>query len=503
MEPAGGVAWPAKGGPGDGSSMRREITSSPAWEPPQKKLRNNTPANTYPSQETVNYARGDGQGGFSLSLSHHAPAGEQLYGGRESLGPFSHGQGMPEYGGQQQMQSSDEYSGHSFNMPPQNSAPTPGFPPGSAKGTGALFLKTKLCTKFKLGTCTFNERCHFAHGMEDLRKPPVGWETMVTNAGQGGPFSGRTVGDGNLQQRKKSSKPCRFFADGKECPYGDRCTFVHVAGDDVYPAAGFGSSEGLPAPRLKTRLCARWERGEACNYGERCHYAHGYAELQSDNGVSAYSNDNAPAVNSLQYSNSTLETAPFAPQFSNMKVMNAPPAAVPPGGPHLISATNASSNAYPTTGTGVQQPVNMFAGSQGYWNGASSQGGVLENQKSGSWTGHPIVEGGYSKEPPNSIQYLPSQVQQPPVGHSYSTGNVGIYQDPKQSVNGIYHDPKQGVHMPYVQDGGSTNFGMYQGPKQNVHVPYVQDGGNSNYQIEALGGNGAYYPATYLPNAPM
>ncbi|KAI5057721.1 hypothetical protein GOP47_0027736 [Adiantum capillus-veneris] len=483
MEPAGGLAWPARGGPGDGSSLRREIPSSPAWEPPQKKLRNNafhSPASTYPSQETVNYAREDGQG-LLPSLSHHPPAhaaGEQLYGERESFGPFSHGQGMPAYGGQQQMQSGN------FNMAPQSATPTPGFPPGSAKGTGALFLKTKLCTKFKLGTCTFNERCHFAHGMEDLRKPPAGWETMVVSAGQGSPFP-----------------------DGKECPYGDRCTFVHVAGDDAYPASGFGSSDGrgLPTPRLKTRMCARWERGEACNYGERCHYAHGYAELQSDNGVSAYSNDNAPAANKVQYSNPSLETPPFVPQFSHAKPMNAPPAAAPLGGLHFMTTTNAPpSNAYPTTGTGAQPAINPFIGNQGYWNGTSAQGGVLETQISGLWAGHnPIVEGGYSKDLPSSGQYLPAQAQQLSLGQSYATGNVVTYQDPKLSVNGIYQDPKQSVHVPYVQDGGSNNYGIYhQDPKQTVHVPYGQDGANTNFQTEALGGNGAYYPATYLPNPP-
>ncbi|XP_058070766.1 zinc finger CCCH domain-containing protein 14-like [Magnolia sinica] len=48
-------------------------------------------------------------------------------------------------------------------------APTknpPGAPP-SAQGSN---FKTKLCENFAKGSCTFGERCHFAHGASDLRK---------------------------------------------------------------------------------------------------------------------------------------------------------------------------------------------------------------------------------------------------------------------------------------------------------------------------------------------
>lgn len=461
MDPAGaagaGVAWPARGGPGDG---RRELSSPPSLEPPYKKVRNNA-FQAYPSQEET---RGDGQGGIST----HA-ASDQSYGAP----PFNHSQG---YGGQQQTQMpSNGYAQNTSHASSLNyNTPPSGFPPGSAKGTGALFLKTKLCTKFKLGTCTFDDRCHFAHGMEDLRKPPVGWETMVVNAGQGGPFGGRS-NDG-LQQRKKSSKPCRFFADGKECPYGDRCTFVHASpGDDAYPASGFGNSEsgGMPpsSGRFKTRMCARWERGEPCNYGERCHYAHGYAELQSSTGVSTYGNDNVTSANNVQYPSSNLEVAPYSTQFLNSNTMNAPPAATPPGGPFTIPNTNAPPNAYPTTGTGAQEVINDYPKPQSYWNGPPAQGGyavpqagyVQANQAAGGWVGNHIMDGGYSKEPSSAVQYVPAPIQQQPGVQPYASGNAGVYQEPKQIAS----------------------------------VPYVQDGSRSNYQTEAMAGKGGYYPATY------
>lgn len=34
-------------------------------------------------------------------------------------------------------------------------------------------FKTKLCENFAKGSCTFGERCHFAHGTDDLRKTGI------------------------------------------------------------------------------------------------------------------------------------------------------------------------------------------------------------------------------------------------------------------------------------------------------------------------------------------
>ncbi|CAK9166694.1 unnamed protein product [Ilex paraguariensis] len=52
----------------------------------------------------------------------------------------------------------------SASGPPMKNPVMPGSTPASN-------FKTKLCENFAKGSCTFGDRCHFAHGAEELRKP--------------------------------------------------------------------------------------------------------------------------------------------------------------------------------------------------------------------------------------------------------------------------------------------------------------------------------------------
>ncbi|XP_037453298.1 zinc finger CCCH domain-containing protein 14-like [Triticum dicoccoides] len=55
------------------------------------------------------------------------------------------------------------------NTPPPSENLAGGYHRGGAGGQGRNF-KTKLCDNFTKGSCTFGDRCHFAHGENELRK---------------------------------------------------------------------------------------------------------------------------------------------------------------------------------------------------------------------------------------------------------------------------------------------------------------------------------------------
>ncbi|CAF2077707.1 zinc finger CCCH domain-containing protein 39 [Brassica napus] len=216
----------------------------------------------------------------------------------------------------------------SWMAPPSNTPPM-------NKGTANIFYKTRMCAKFKAGTCMNGDPCNFAHGMEDLRQPPSNWQEIV---GPPPPAvqdrarerererererpSSSSVSASNWEDDQKiilRMKLCRKFCFGEECPYGDRCNFVHqdlskfrdesgklreslAISVGTNPASvenggGTGSHQvevnrrgGIPVPASlnngvvktvywKTRICMKFENGQ-CPFGDNCHFAHGQAEL--------------------------------------------------------------------------------------------------------------------------------------------------------------------------------------------------------------------------------
>ncbi|XP_051140584.1 zinc finger CCCH domain-containing protein 39-like [Andrographis paniculata] len=196
--------------------------------------------------------------------------------------------------------------------PPNYSQPNrPSNPltiPGN-RGTSHIFYKTRICAKFIEGTCRNGEHCTFAHGPDDLREPPSNWQDLVREmekdkgaAVGGGVAGGGGSGVGGVWGEERGlmhrMKICKKYFNGEECPYGDKCNFLHERGPQPPakkvrvdpPGPGYGEREssaisiglmadrGDPVGAWKTRMCSKWEMGQ-CRYGDRCHYAHGSSDL--------------------------------------------------------------------------------------------------------------------------------------------------------------------------------------------------------------------------------
>ncbi|XP_058741283.1 zinc finger CCCH domain-containing protein 39-like [Vicia villosa] len=88
-----------------------------------------------------------------------------------------------------------------------------------------ILLKTCNCTKFGFGSCRNSENCNFAHGVEEIRQPPPIWKELV------GPRTEEQLQlGGNWNDDQKiihKINLCKKYCSGEECPYGDKCSFLH------------------------------------------------------------------------------------------------------------------------------------------------------------------------------------------------------------------------------------------------------------------------------------
>ncbi|CAN1120307.1 Zinc finger CCCH domain-containing protein 39 [Linum perenne] len=197
------------------------------------------------------------------------------------------------------------------------------------RGVANIFFKTRVCAKFKTGTCRNGENCNFAHGMQDLRQPPPNWQELVGAVGSSR-VEDQDVNWEDDQRIIHKMKLCKKFCNGEECPYGDRCNFLHedpakfrsdaaggrfresaaisigttggmpmmnhgngggynVAESVVRASQNGGGSDALRANLMKpvywkTRLCSKFEITGHCPFGDNCHFAHGLAELKAHGG---------------------------------------------------------------------------------------------------------------------------------------------------------------------------------------------------------------------------
>ncbi|EXB33953.1 Zinc finger CCCH domain-containing protein 39 [Morus notabilis] len=203
---------------------------------------------------------------------------------------------------------SEENQSNSLPFLPMNTIMIPPNAPVN-KGTTNIFFKTRLCAKFKMGMCRNGENCNFAHGSEDMRQPPANWQELVGLRGDEDRIS-----SGNWDDDQKiihRMKLCKKFYNGEECPYGDRCNFLHEDPSKYRDDSGrfressaisIGTSEpsgicednkmvlnagsdplrgNVKPVYWKTKLCNKWEQTGHCPFGEKCHFAHGLADTQS------------------------------------------------------------------------------------------------------------------------------------------------------------------------------------------------------------------------------
>ncbi|GAB4826438.1 hypothetical protein Ancab_009303 [Ancistrocladus abbreviatus] len=169
------------------------------------------------------------------------------------------------------------------------------------KAIGRIFFKTKLCCKFRAGVCPYITNCNFAHGIEELRRPPPNWQEIVAaheeergiSVEQREEHQIPTISSSDSRsesQRSYKGRHCKKFSTEEGCPYGDNCTFLHdeqsrareSVAISVNPTVGSGcgvNGVNQKPSNWKTRICNKWETTGNCPFGSKCHFAHGLAEL--------------------------------------------------------------------------------------------------------------------------------------------------------------------------------------------------------------------------------
>ncbi|KAF7809490.1 Zinc finger CCCH domain-containing protein 56 [Senna tora] len=200
-----------------------------------------------------------------------------------------------------------------------------------SKAIGKMFFKTKLCCKFRAGTCPYITNCNFAHSIEELRRPPPNWQEIVAaheeektppppSSEPREEFQIPSVVSSGFEgemQRSYKGRHCKKFYTEEGCPYGDNCTFLHdeqsknresVAislgpgynggGGGAAAAAAGGNGTNSKPSNWKTRICNKWEMTGYCPFGNKCHFAHGSAELHRYGGglVDGENRDTASAA---------------------------------------------------------------------------------------------------------------------------------------------------------------------------------------------------------------
>ncbi|XP_058739721.1 zinc finger CCCH domain-containing protein 39-like [Vicia villosa] len=216
---------------------------------------------------------------------------------------------------------------HSFNRPRisdnKHSNELMGPPsrmnhPPSNRPTDNIFFKTRLCSNYSLGSCRKGEYCSYAHGKEELRKPPPNWQELE-----------RLQLGGNRENYSSLHEDTAKFRNDSGETRESSAIVIETIGNNFE-----GNKTGTKPPRgtcWKTRICPKWKDTRSCSLGDYCNYAHGDADLRIPGGgietAFAISNSSKAGIPTLRTTGSSAKYAPTLP--SSVAIANSSKAVIP------------------------------------------------------------------------------------------------------------------------------------------------------------------------------
>lgn len=126
---------------------------------------------------------------------------------------------------------------------------------GGGRGSTNVFYKTRMCNKWRGGSCPFGDRCTYAHGQHELRRVPP--EVLAQFEREQAKQQNATNAAGMQEHREQED-------------------------DTVQQEGQDDEAQEKPKSQLyyKTRLCIRFMQSGYCARGSACTFAHGYEDLR-------------------------------------------------------------------------------------------------------------------------------------------------------------------------------------------------------------------------------
>ncbi|XP_076897299.1 zinc finger CCCH domain-containing protein 39-like [Bidens hawaiensis] len=169
------------------------------------------------------------------------------------------------------------------------------------RGTTHIFYKTKMCHKFLEGTYRNASGCTYAHGPSDLREPPPNWqELVIDNNNSNNNNNNNSSRGGNIWNDDEKiihqMRLCRKFCNGHECPYVEKCAFIHESPAKFKIEAVTDCGRTRESSVINIQIVAvdygqskteagqmygKWETNGHNMFADKCHFDHGLPELHN------------------------------------------------------------------------------------------------------------------------------------------------------------------------------------------------------------------------------